>query len=370
MITFKRKITLVFFLFFLLFKTGASFVFGQAPWPTEKWPRSILEEQQIAPERWNDLVRRIRHENECPHLHSLIVVKNGYLVLEEYFNGYDAETLNSLQSVTKSFTSAVMGIAIEQGKIRGVDEKVLDFFLDVQDIQNMDDRKASMTFRDLLTMRSGTDYDEGYPSSPHSQMNRLERGWDRFYLNRPMISEPGTRFRYDSGGVILMSAMLKNRTGDHVDVFAEKYLFAPLGIRKMRWIKNREGHPHTGGGLFMRPLDVAKFGLLYLRNGKWEDKQVVPARWVEESFKKHVTFPGQRGRKTTGYGYLWWLQEPDPDGSGKSDIVSARGLGGQYIFIIPEHRMVVVTTSESRHNAGIQDPITILYRDILPAMHD
>ncbi len=367
---FKRKRTLVLFLFILFFKAVTASVFCQTPWPTEKWPRSTPQEQQIDPDRWNDLVRRIRQENECPHLHSLLIVRNGYLVLEEYFNGYDAETLNSLQSVTKSFTSAVMGIAVEQGKIRNVDERILDFFPEMRNIENLDDRKTSMKFRDILTMRSGTDYDEGYPSSPHSQLNRLERGWDRFYLNRPMISEPGTRFRYDSGGVILMSAMLKNRTGDHVDVFAEKHLFAPLGIRKVRWIKNQEGHPHTGGGLFMRPLDMAKFGLLYLRNGKWENKQVVPARWVEESVKKQVTFAGQGRRRATGYGYLWWIQEPDPDGSGRLDIFSARGHGGQYIFIIPEHRMVVVTTSESRHNAGIQDPITFLYRDILPALHD
>ena len=370
MAVFNKIRTFVFVLFLMFFQVTAAPSFGQAPWPTEKWPRSTPEKLGINRKPWDDLIRRIRHENESPHLHSLLIVKNGFLVVEEYFNGFDAETVNSLQSVSKSFTSAVMGIAIEQGKIRSVDEKVLDFFPNIQDIQNMDNRKASMKLRDLLTMRSGTDYDEGYPSSPHSQLNRLETGWDRFYLNRPMVSEPGTRFRYDSGGVILMSAMLKSRTGAHVDVFAEKYLLAPLGIRKARWIKNREGHPHTGGGLYLRPLDMAKFGLLYLRKGKWGDKQVVPAWWVEESIKKHVTFPGRSRRRQTGYGYLWWIQEPDPDGSGKYDIYSARGHGGQYIFIIPEHNMVVVTTSESHHNAGFQQPIDFLYSDILPALHD
>ena len=370
MTVFYRIKTVVLVLFFLLFNGLAVQIFGQAPWPTVKWPRSSPEEQKINRKPWDDLVRRIRRENECPHLHSLIIVKNGYLVLEEYFGGFDAETVHSLQSVTKSFTSAVIGIAIEQGKIRSVDEKVLDFFPDAQDIQNMDDRKASIKLRDLLTMRSGTDYDEGYPSSPHNQLNRLEVGWDRFYLNRPMVSKPGTRFRYDSGGVILMSAILKKRAGSHVDVFAEKYLFGPLGIRKARWIRNREGHPHTGGGLYLRPLDMAKLGLLYLRKGEWEDRQIVPAWWVEESFKKHVTFPGRSRRRQTGYGYLWWVQEPDPDGSGKYNIYSARGHGGQYIFIIPEYRMVVVTTSESHHNAGFQKPIDFLYRDVLPALHD
>lgn len=114
--------TFVLVLFFMFFQGLAAFDSGQAPWPTEKWPMSTPEEQQIDPDRWNDLVHRIRQENECPHLHSLLIVRNGYLVLEEYFNGYDAETLNSMQSVTKSFTSAVMGIAIEQGKIIPIPE--------------------------------------------------------------------------------------------------------------------------------------------------------------------------------------------------------------------------------------------------------
>ena len=240
----------------------------------------------------------------------------------------------------------------------------------MDNIKNMDDRKASMRFRDLLTMRSGTDYNESSSGSPHHKLNRLEKGWDHFYLNRPMVSKPGTRFQYDSGGVILMSAMLKNRTGMHVDAFAEKFLFDPLGIKKVHWIKNREGHPHTGGGLFLRPLDMAKLGLLYLRNGKWENKQVVPAWWVEESFKRHVTFSRSNRRRHTNYGYLWWIQEPDPSGSGKQDIYSARGHGGQFIFIIPEHNMLVVTTSESNHNAGFQKPIDFLYSHILPALHD
>jgi len=219
-------------------------------------------------------------------------------------------------------------------------------------------------------MRSGTDYNESYSGSPHHKLNQLEKGWDRFYLNRPMVGKPGSRFQYDSGGVILMSAMLKNRTGMHVDAFAEKFLFGPLGIKKVHWFKNKEGHPHTGGGLSLRPLDMAKLGLLYLRNGRWENKQVVPAWWVEESFKKHVTFSRSNRRKHTHYGYLWWIQEPDPAGSGIHDIYSARGHGGQFIFIIPEHDMLVITTSESDHNAGLQKPIDILYSHILPALHD
>lgn len=341
---------------------------GNEVWPTNGWIMSTPVEQGLDAKPLNRLVKEIRTGVKFPGQHSLLIVRNGYLVIEAYFNGYRKEQLHMLQSVSKSFTSAVMGIAIERGIIKGVNEKVLGFFKNIKDIKNMDSRKKSMTLQDLLTMRSGTDYHEGYSGSPHSQLNSLERGWDTFYLNRPMESDPGTRFQYDSGGVILMSAILKNLTGEHVDRFAEKHLFAPLGIKNYRWYKNSESHPHTGGGLHLAPRDMAKFGLLYLRKGKWKGKQVVPAWWVEESFKKHVEFSSDSRRRGTGYGYLWWIQQPDPHGSGKQDIYSARGAYGQFIFIIPEHNMVVVVTGKAR-GSDFRNPIDFLYSHILPAVN-
>jgi len=126
----------------------------EVPWPTEKWPRSSPAEQNLDPELLKELVESIREGNEFPNQHSLLIVRNGYLVVEEYFSGNKAEDIHMLQSVSKSFTSALVGIAIGQGKIKGVDEKILDFFPDIKDIQNMDERKVSITLKDLLTMRS------------------------------------------------------------------------------------------------------------------------------------------------------------------------------------------------------------------------
>jgi len=342
---------------------------AQAAWPTQEWDRSTPEAQGINPDGLIQLIKDKTENNKFEYLHSTIVIKNGYLVFEEYFNGFNSERPNLIQSVTKSFTSAVIGMAIEQGHIKSVDEKVLDFFPDVGDIQNMDDRKRSMTLKDLLTMRSGTDYEEGYEGSPHRQLNRLKTGWDTFYLNRPMIRDPGSGFQYDSGGVILLSAMLKNRSGMHVDAFAEKYLFPPMGINNSLWLKNDEGHPHTGGGLFLRPLQMAKFGLLYLRGGVWENQQLIPADWVSQSFTKHHSFGSPSSRKTTDYGYLWWILEGDPAGEGKQPIYAARGYGGQTIYIISEHDLVVVTTSNWNDPAGGRDTVEILYNYILPALH-
>jgi len=335
--------------------------------PRWEWPRSTPEQQGLDSERLTELVELIREGKEFPDLHSLLIVRNGNLVVEEYFRDHSADKLHTLQSVSKSFTSALIGIAIERGAIIGVNEKVLDFFTDVRIIKNMDSRKTSMSLRDLLTMRSGTDYHEGPAGSPHSTLNSLDTGWDQFYLDRPMVRDPGTHFQYDSGGVILMSSMLKDRTGVHADGYAQEYLFKPLEITKVQWLKNKEGHPHTGGGLYLVPRDMAKFGLLYLHNGSWNGRHIVPSDWVKVSVKKHVILrrnvPG-----VVGYGYLWWILSPDPDGSGKEYIYAAMGFRAQYIFVIPEHDMVVVVTGGTRSAVDQRKPIEFLYSHILPAI--
>ncbi|MCP4727217.1 MAG: serine hydrolase [bacterium] len=361
-----KKLPVALFLGVLLISFSA---YCQEIYPVNGWQLSTPEEQGLDSAELEELKRMIVVERRYPNVHSILIVRNGYLAFEEYFGGYNLNRLHMLQSVSKSFTSAVMGIAIERGIIKSVDEKILDFFPNIDDIENLDDRKRSISLKDLLTMRSGTDYNENGSGSPHYRLNELKTGWDRFYLNRPMVSNPGTRYQYDSGGVILMSAILKNLTGSHADGFMKEHLFEPLGIENFRWFKNQEGHPHTGGGLNLRPRDMAKFGLLYLRKGKWGDRQIVPEWWVEESFKMHVEFGNNRWAKEIGYGYLWWVQPPDPDGDGEQNIFAARGAYGQFIFIIPEHDMVVVVTSRGRTNAEYRDPILFLYSHILKTMH-
>lgn len=343
---------------------------GTPPLPTADWPRSEPSEQGLDEKRLVELTDLIRQGERYPDLHSLLVVRHGYLVVEEYFDGWTADRLHTLQSVTKSFTSALIGIAIEQGKIRGVDEKVLGFFPQMKDLANVDDRKRAMTLEDLLTMRSGTDYHERGSGSPHFVLNSMARGWDRFYLERPMLHPPGSHFQYDSGGVILMSAMLKQRAGMHADGFAERHLFAPLGIERTDWFRNREGHPHTGGGLDLLPRDMAKFGLLYLHGGRWGERQVVPAEWVARSAERHVKRDGGGSGRNVGYGYLWWILDPDPDGNGQQDIYAAMGFRAQYIFVIPEHDMVVVVTGGTHNSRDQQRPIAFLYSHILPAVRD
>lgn len=332
-----------------------------------EWPRSTPAQQQLDPVPLGELVTLIREGQRYPRLNALLIIRHGYLVVEEYFRRYTGNSPHTLQSVSKSFTSALIGIAISKGEFQGVDEKILNFFPKMEEIKNLDKRKESIRLQDLLTMRSGTDYNENGSDSPHFQLNRQPRGWDKFYLDRPMLREPGTHFLYDSGGVILMSAMLKNRTGMHADQYAEKYLFKPLQITQKFWFKNQEGHPHTGGGLSLKPRDTAKFGLLYLNKGRWGKEQVVPEAWIRESFIKRVDF-GTTRQRTIGYGYLWWILTPDPDGNGNDHIYAAMGFRAQYIFIIPEHDMVVVINGDTRSGIDQRKPIEFLYTHILKSV--
>jgi len=337
-----------------------------APLPEDDWPRADPASQRLDPEPLDRLVAAIEEGRNYPDIHSLLVVRHGYLVLERYFAGWHEERLHTLQSVSKSFTSALIGIAIDRGDLRGVDEKVLGFFPELRDIRHLDDRKHAMTVEDLLTMRSGTDYNERGSNSPHDRLNSLRRGWDRFYLDRPMAAEPGTTFQYDSGGVILLSSLLKARTGLHADAYAERHLFGPLGIRQASWYRNAEGHPHTGGGLDLRPRDMARFGLLYLRGGHWGDRQVVSDDWVGRSTRRQVE--RRRDPHDVGYGYLWWILEPDPQGDGEHDIYAAKGFMGQYIFVVPEHDMVVVVTAGTSSYTDEVRPERFLYTHILASV--
>jgi CubicO group peptidase (beta-lactamase class C family) len=316
--------------------------------------------------RINELITRIENRTYA-NIHSLLIMKNGSMAVERYFSGYDPEQLHMLQSVTKSFTSAMIGIALDKEIIAGTETRILDFFGQYTDIANMNDWKRAIRINDILTMRTGVDYSEGYDGSPHSVLNSLPRGWDLFYLNRPMSAAPGTVFNYDSGGVILLSAILHNACGMHADVFADQFLFPQLGITQKRWFRNAEGHPHTGGGLSLLPRDMAKFGQLYLSKGRWQGRQLVPESWVERSFEKSVAID-QWGTNIVGYGYLWWIFRPANRSTTHEFIYAAMGAYGQYIFVIPEYDMVVVVTSGTVRDAEFANPQNFLYSHILDAV--
>ncbi len=293
-------------------------------------------------------------EQQEVDVHGVLVVRNGYTVVEAYYPPYGPNIQHRTASVGKSFTGALVGIAIHEGYIEGVDQKVADFFPDHSDWQN-DPLKQAMTIEHLLTMTSGLDWPESaasYSSSQNvmSQMMR-SRDWVQFVLDRPMSAAPGATYNYSSGVSHLLSAIIQEAAGMRTLSFAHQYLFEPLGASRVSWMTDSRGTVFGAGGLRITLRDMARFGQLYLQGGVWGGKQIVPAEWVEASVAPQVSAHGA----ASYYGYQWWVR-----GSG---IYAAHGYRGRRIFVIPDLEMVVVFTADLSGNA----PSVILSNFIIPA---
>src|SRR5262245_1922767 len=246
------------------------------------WPTSTLEAEHLDAARLGDLAMRIRR-GDYGRITSVLVARRGRLVLEEYFNGWSPNQPHTMQSVTKSVVSLLTGIAGASG-LPG-NAPVTSFFPGYAPIANLDGRKAAMTIRDLLTMRTGLDWSEDpYNGSPLQRLNDCRCDWIRFVLDWPMRDQPGTRWEYVSGGVILLGAIIAAATGARLDQFAQSRLFGPLGVSGATWVQGApDGLPHGGGGLFLRPRDAAKIGQLVLDQGRWQGRQIVSSSWIQES---------------------------------------------------------------------------------------
>lgn len=324
-----------------------------------EWPVSTAAAEGIDADKLAELVRRIRAEEYAPRLQALLIVRHGRLVTEEYFHGWGPEMLHTLQSVTKSFTSALVGIALARGEFNRLDERVLDFFPDGDAIAARDERKADLRVRDVLTMRTGIEYDKNSSAIRDLWLNLLPWGRDTRYLRRPMIADPGSRFNYDNEAALLISSLLERWTRMHVKEYAERHLFAPLGIDRQSWRATLSGLTHTGGGLSLTARDAARFGQLYLQGGRWGGLQIVPEDWVQESLQRHVTFAAE-GRGVIGYGYYWWVLS---DG-----VYAAIGRWGQYLIIVPDRDLVVTIFSRPFTRPEQDKALEMLYDSILPAV--
>lgn len=247
---------------------------------------------------------------------------------------YKGRGVHTLQSVTKSIAATVLGIAWARTNQGSYDRPFLDFFKGR--VTKPDPRLARATVHDLLTMRSGIEWHESdRPLNDTNTTVQLEksRDWIAFTLSQPMDAEPGARWVYNSGGSQLMSAIVFEITGRHLDDYAEEHLFTPLGITGFHWKKTPTGHPDTEGGLYLSAPDLAKIGHLYLRDGMWEGRRVLPEGWVRDATMRHAknVAPGW------DYGYQWWITSR----SGV-DIWAGRGFGGQLLLVVPSRGVVAV----------------------------
>ena len=334
------------------------------------WPASTPDAEGLDPTILGDLVGRIRGR-EYGNIDSLLVVRHEKLVVEEYFGGRTAGDAHTLQSVSKSVTSLLTGLAVERGRLR-LDDRVVERFPQYTPMANMDDRKASLTVRDLLTMRGGFDWSENfYAGSPLQRLNECRCDWIRFMVDWPMREPPGTRWEYISGGVILLAAVVGSAVGERIDLFGDRELFAPLGIVGAYWIGGLpDGLPHTGGGLYMRPRDVAKLGTLMVNGGRWQGRAVISDAWIRESTQRIVPRPRSFGTHALDYGYLWWildLADPMNPRPQAGDVITASGARGQWIFAIPREDLVLISTAENA-DFNANRPSDFLYTHVLASV--
>ncbi|MHA1979091.1 MAG: serine hydrolase domain-containing protein [Candidatus Hodarchaeales archaeon] len=315
-------------------------------WPTNGWRTSIPEEQGVSSVKLQEMYEYFNSTIELKYvlasMYSILVIRNGFLIHETYMSSFPNEnTSNNIYSCTKSVTSSLLGIAIEEGFIGGVNDLVLDYFPN-RTILNRDARKEAMTIEDLLTMRSGLSWDEenyNNPDNDYSQMYGSPNAV-QYVLDRPMSSSPGGTWLYNTGCSHLLSAIIDNTTGIGTKNFAQSRLFTPLGIDSPEMSVDFQNIPYGGSNLRITPRQMAKFGFLYLNNGSWDGEQIISEEWIVNSTRSASSL-----NTATSYGYQWWI-EPS------RNSFSARGYGGQFIVVIPDSNMVVVFTANSNilHN--------------------
>ena len=303
-------------------------------------------------------------------INAFLIVRQGYLVHERYYNGFGQDDKHLVASVTKSFISALTGIAIDHGFIEGVNQKVLDFFPEYVPGQE-DQLKVQVTIQHLLTMTAGFQWRSG-PRANELMIDRLRRrkDWVGFILDLPVRERSFGKFQYNSAASHLLSAIITRSTGSCAQEFAAERLFEPLGVDQPvaniantfsqadvfrntggGWPRDPQGNSIGGWGLALKPRDMARFGYLYLKGGQWDGGQLIPKKWVEDSIFPH----------TPEYGYQWWLREVN-----SVFTFSAIGQGGNHIFCVPEENLVVVFACMP--TARWQDRWPLLEELLIPAV--
>ncbi len=309
-----------------------------AYWPAHDWRTSTPEDQGLDSALILAMLQEIQTRNL--RIHSLLIIRHGYLVTEVYFPPYQRELKHPMFSMTKSVTSALVGKALQEGRLKNIQQKVLDFFPDIAR-EVTDPRVKDLTLEHLLTMSAGFNTN----TMPDLSSKVATAGTIEHILTYDSILvKPGASFYYDSGLPHLLSAIIQKATGQTLQEYAQQKLFDPLGISNVSWATDPQGVTLGTTGLMLRSADMAKLGYLYLHHGRWNGTQVLPEEWVTASTSKHAETKGlMNAAEDDGYGYLWWI---DSWGG-----YSAHGFGGQYIFVFPAQDMVAVFTS------GLPDPI-------------
>jgi CubicO group peptidase (beta-lactamase class C family) len=317
-----------------------------APPPTRGLDRALLDTAYAQAAR-------------LPRLRSLLVARDGEILAERYFHGARAERAANVKSVSKSIVSALVGIAVAEGHLRGPEQPIAPFFPEHL-ARDPDPRKRAITVGNLLSMQAGLE------STSFGNYGAWvgSRDWVRFALARPMEDEPGGRMLYSTGSTHLLSAILTEATGRSTWAYARDVLAEPLGIRLPQWPTDPQGIYFGGNEMRLTPRAMVRFGELYRNGGRHEGRQVVPEAWVRASLQPRTRSPWSGDE----YGYGWWLST-----AGGHPMYYAWGYGGQFIFVVPDLRLTVVTTSEPdlpREGGHLEEIRRILRTLIVPAAEE
>lgn len=324
-------------------------------------PRATLHSVQMDSSVINNMARQIAQQKKHK-LYGIVVVRHGKLVFEEYYNGHTRDTPVDIRSATKSITSILTGIALDQGAIPHVDRPIMDYlrasYPDIQD-------KDSLSLRHLLTMQTGLDCND-QDRRTRGQEDRMYRSqdWVRYFLSVPAVSSPGQTFSYCTGGVVALGEVLAQATNSSVTDFADRFLFAPLQIENYQWaVFDNEKKVDTGGHLLITPQGLAKIGMLVLQEGRWNDQQLVSAEWIQQATQPQTYIDDNP------YGFLWWISTV-PYGDKQVEVIMARGNGGQVIFIVPEYQLTAVTTTGYYNSDKARIPFDLFFQAILPSVQE
>ncbi len=328
----------------------------------EEWEYTSLSAEGLDPTRFELLKARIQ-DGTFKSVDGIVVVKDGKILVEEYFHDHDRHKLHEIRSATKSIGSALMGIAIDQGYVTGAQDKLYSYFQERQPFKNWDERKNDITVEDVLNMTTGLDCDDMDGASAGNESNVLQAtDIVRFMLDLPLVHGPGEHWAYCTGSTHLIGAVIESATGMSVQEFAEIHLLEPLNITQSKW-NTAGGIAHTGGGFRMRSIDMAKFGQLYLTKGRWHGQKIISEEWINRSGMTPVEVTSD-----FGYGYLWWKRVFKVDGRPIRSLC-AQGNGGNHIFVLPDLGLVVVLAGSAYGEIyGPAQTSMMMSKYILPAV--
>lgn len=338
------------------------------PLPFEQWEIGQSSESinnTTPSERFSKLITDIENDT-LVGTHSVIISQHRQILFEQYFDGFTANTPHDTRSLSKSFASAITGIAILDQRLKGENLPIKNFFETKYPDMTWGGGKEKITIHHLLTMSSGLDaidFGLNRNSFANEGVYQSQQNWTKYILSAPMVYQPGEMANYGSGNPHLLSPILNSQIEERLEFYIHKKLFEPLSIYNYRIQTNNQDQPYFGGGWYLTPKDLLKFGQLYLNNGLWDGEEIISQQWIKKSFDKYYFLDNTFDKNE--YGYLFWHKTYNAKGK-KIASIEARGSGGQYLFIIPEYELVVVITSGNyRNNKGFQ-PEIIMEKYILP----